>query len=305
MKLRSILGQAIDLTIKRRVIGSAQIYDLASRIVRAYENQDLMMGTNGEYWLQARVGEFGPITAFDVGANIGKWVNGLLERSHDCTVYCYEPIPATYERLKEKVSDPRTVLINKACSSEAGVLLIYSAPDLPEVSSVEDIRKWDNDTRVEQIEVSSVTGDEELKRLSIDHLDLLKIDAEGHDFAVLLGFKRANKEQRIGIIQFEYNTFTRIAKRSLADFFQLLSDGYVICRLLPAGLEVSGYHSALDNYHTANFVAVNKALVTLDFVKRSAMRPARGLAGAALSRSLDGEPQLCKALGLSKVGNAR
>jgi hypothetical protein len=39
----------------------------------------------------------------------------------------------------------------------------------------------------------------------LDLIDLLKIDAEGYDFQVLRGAEKLLKEQKISVVQFEYN----------------------------------------------------------------------------------------------------
>jgi FkbM family methyltransferase len=294
--MKSALRFLIDRTIKRRWYGSQWIYILARRVVLAYENNDVEMTTNGEYWLQARLSSQGKIVAIDVGANKGDWVSGLLERCRECRVYCYEPIPSTFAMLEQSIVDPRAVLINKAASDVDGTIHMHASLDDHYMSSVSDPALWRADARSESINVSAVTGDTELRRLSIDWLDFLKVDAEGHDLNVIKGFSAAISDRKIGMIQFEYNAFTLFAGRSLRDFFGLLGENYVLCRLLPAGLEACGYHSSLDDFRQTNWVAIEKGKLNRTFVTSFNLRAATGLPGMALLQQLCDRPDLQRLL---------
>ena len=55
------------------------------------------------------------------------------------------------------------------------------------------------------IVVRLTTLDDELSARDFSEVDFLKIDAEGHDFYVLLGAQNYISSRRIKIIQFEYN----------------------------------------------------------------------------------------------------
>ncbi len=76
--MKTILSRLSDKTIKRRARCSHIAYQLARRVVRAFENNDVDMDTNGEKWLVTRVAASGIITAVDVGANTGEWVTSVL-----------------------------------------------------------------------------------------------------------------------------------------------------------------------------------------------------------------------------------
>jgi FkbM family methyltransferase len=294
--MKTALRFLIDQTIKKRWYGSRWIYILARRIVLAYENNDVDMTTNGEYWLQAQLSSQGKVVAIDVGANQGEWTRGLLERCSDCRVYCYEPIPSTFALLQQSVTDSRAILIGNAMSDVEGVIHMHASKDNPYLSSVSDPTMWDPEARSESVDVRAVTGDAEFQRRSIDNLDILKVDAEGHDLSVIKGFSDATATQRIKIIQFEYNSFTLFAGHSLRDFFNLLGENYLLCRLLPAGLEACGYHTSLDDFKQTNWVAVERCKLSPDFVARFNIQTATGLPGIALQQQLHRQPQLLQLL---------
>ena len=102
----------------------------------------------------------------------------------------------------------------------------------------------------------------------------------------LSGFSGALAENRIDFIQFEYNSATLAAGRSLRDFFDLLTPNYVLCRLLPQGLEACGYHPVLDNFAQTNWVAVSRPLFDPALVKAFRITKMRGLPLAALERMI-------------------
>lgn len=296
MSIKAYMRRIIDGTIKRRRPGSYAIYSLCRRVVQAYENNDVDMRTNGEYWLQGRFAGAENVVAIDVGANQGEWVSGLLKRIGKCKVYCFEPVPTTFSQLKNNVNDVRAELINAALSDKPGALTIHSSLDNSHVSSVYNVELYDPEARVETVDVAAMTGDQVMQRYGLAHLDVLKVDAEGHDLDVLMGFRASLDEGAIDFIQFEYNGFTLFARKTLRDFFDLLEDKYLVCRLLPHGLEACGYSTVLDDFRQTNWVAVRLPLVDGEFVRRFSVEPARGLPGIALRERLKDHPSTLAAI---------
>lgn len=296
MHLKALLISAINKKIKARGLGAHAIYALAQRIVQAYENNDVDMRSNGERWLQTQLGKRASLVAFDVGANQGEWVTGLLRHAPNCRVFCFEPVPTTFAKLQQNVRDARAQLFNMALSSEEGTLSIYSVLNDSNVSSVHDVSLFQPDAPIEKIQVSASTGDRQMANWGVFHLDILKIDAEGHDLDLLHGFKAAIDSERVDLIQFEYNVFTLLAKHSLRDFFEFLDEKYIICRLLPSGLEACGYHSSLDNFRQTNWVAVRMGTIDRATAKALNLVAARGLAGDALKAKLKNIPKIQEAL---------
>jgi FkbM family methyltransferase len=289
---KRVLNPLLNATIKSRIVGSSLVYRIARRIVSAYENNDVNINSNGERWLQAVISTDIDLIAIDVGANQGEWVEGLLSRDTTIAVFCYEPVPKTFAKLVGNVKDNRAVLINKALSSKTDSLTMNSSTSNAHISSVYDNRLFDGNVISECITVFAVTGDDEINRLSLKKVSVLKIDAEGHDFDVLLGFHKAVQSGIIEIVQFEYNIFTLLAKRSLRDFFNLLSADYLLCKLLPSGLEACGYHPVLEDFRQSNWVALHINMIDEASVRRFSIRPASGLPGIALASKFERHPDL-------------
>lgn len=293
--IKALVTGALDAIVKRRRPGAYALYFAARRIMWAYNNEDVNIATNGERWLLQRLGKRGLSTVFDVGANVGDWVSEVLAHSSTATVYCYEAIPTTYVELTANVRDSRAHLFNKALSGEAGELE-FNASSLSVVSSVYDVSKFDKALTLTKVTVPAVIGDKECARLCVARIDLLKVDTEGHDLDVLNGFNDMLQRDAVDIIQFEYNAFTLIARRGLHDFYDLLAERYLLCRLLPNALEVMGYERGLDNFDQSNWVCVRKDIVTKDFVDLLAIRLPDGHRRAITLDGLADRPDIVKLL---------
>ena len=89
------------------------------------------------------------------------------------------------------------------------------------------------------------------------HISLVKIDAEGHDLAVLRGARSLFVEQRISVAQFEYNHRWIYSRFFLRDAFELLGPlGYRIGKLTPLGVEFyTGWDHDLETFVEGNYVA--------------------------------------------------
>jgi hypothetical protein len=65
-------------------------------------------------------------------------------------------------------------------------------------------------------------------------IDFLKIDTEGHELAVLKGAKNLIAQQKIQLIQFEFNEMNVVSRTYMRDFVELLSN-YQLHRVVPDG----------------------------------------------------------------------
>jgi hypothetical protein len=86
---------------------------------------------------------------------------------------------------------------------------------------------------------------------------LVKVDAEGHDLAVLRGSSRLFADQRISIAQFEYNHRWVYSRSFLCDAFELLQPlGYRVGKLTPLGVEFyPSWDPDLETFIEGNYVA--------------------------------------------------
>lgn len=293
--MRALFAKLVEQRVKQRRRGAYAAYAAARKIVMAYGNEDSDIATNGERWLQRQLGRRGLTTVFDVGANVGDWVEETLVQSTTSNVYCYEAIPATYAELAATIASPRAHLFNTALSDAAGVLE-FNACDLSVVSSVYDVHKFDRGLTLTKVSVPATTGDLECARLGLAHVDLLKVDTEGHDLDVLRGFAGMIGRGAVDVIQFEYNIFTLLARHGLFDFYDLLSSRYFLCRLLPDALELMAYERGLDNFAQSNWICLRKEIVTADLAGLLDIRLPEGHRRTITLDSLAEAPAVAKLL---------
>ena len=93
----------------------------------------------------------------------------------------------------------------------------------------------------------------------INHIDLLKIDVEGGEMDVLLGFKSYLKNKQISLIQFEYGYINITTKVLLSDYYEFFEGlGYAIGKIYPKYVDFRAYSFKHEDFIGPNFMAVDK-----------------------------------------------
>jgi FkbM family methyltransferase len=222
-------------------------------------------GGSGEQWFLRHYLAGGGGVVFDVGANVGGYTEQVLAINPHLHVFAFEPHPLTFERLKSDLGSRAGVtLVNKGVSSTSGLTDLYDYSDhdgsehaslYPEVLSV-----LHGHTTLSRHSVEVLTVDEYVESQGIAEIRLLKIDAEGNEFDVLLGAQQSIANQRIHMIQFEFNEMNVVSRRFFKDFWDLLA-GYSLYRLLPRGLAEIASYSPLkcEVFAYQNIVAIRRS----------------------------------------------
>ena len=126
------------------------------------------------HYLQGRVLS----VAFDVGAHRGETALKLLRAFPGVHVHSFEPLPENFAALQVATAGRRVSNINAAVSDTSGAVTIARGAETY-LSSLHGSG--------ERVEVQAVTIDEYVLAQGLDRINLLKIDAEGHEEAVLGG----------------------------------------------------------------------------------------------------------------------
>ncbi|MBD2699761.1 FkbM family methyltransferase [Spirosoma sp. BT702] len=202
-----------------------------------------------------------PVVVFDVGANVGSYarmvLNGLGNRA---MIHCFEPSQATYQTLKTNVPEPNVKKHNLGLSDQAGELALYTDAAQSGMTSVyqRDLQHINVSFAQNEVAVFS-TVDEFSAAQNIRQIDLLKIDVEGHELAVLKGARQMIDEQRIRFIQFEFGGTSIDSRTYFRDFWRLLSPNYTLYRIVGNGLRrIDAYSEFLEIFVTVNFLAERK-----------------------------------------------
>lgn len=207
-------------------------------------------------------------TVIDVGAHHGEWSKAVLEVNPRARVFAFEPHPATYEVLKTVAS---ITPLNDGCGRETETRALFDREDgdgsqhaslIEEAITVKGCHAVRHQVRIIKL-------DDFVRERRLARIDLLKIDAEGHEYAVLQGAARSIREGTIRAVQFEFNEMHVFARVFMNDFFELLSD-YDFYRLLPSSM------IPLPNYSPLSEIFAYQNVVAIRREPPPAHRPAEG-----------------------------
>lgn len=159
---------------------------------------------------------------YDVGGNKGDYTLMLKKSFPKANITTFEPNPNTFKKLKENIKDSNT-LINKGVGEENGELNLFfdsnNNTSVQASSNPEILKQIANTNDLTSVKIDIIKLDDFVKEAQID---LLKIDVEGFELEVLKGAKKLLKENKIRIIQFEFNEVNVIQRRFLKDFYDFL-----------------------------------------------------------------------------------
>jgi FkbM family methyltransferase len=226
--------------------------------------------TNGETMVQSTVLENlkhnDSICIFDVGANIGTWTRSLFEQtgsSASLIVHAFEPCADTYSTLTSNLHtwnlSGNIKSSRLALSSSIGKRPFFSLGPNIGANSLSPPTDSTEHT-VEQVQAETI--DNYCLRNNISHIDLIKIDTEGHDMEVIYGGNNMLASGAIDILQFEYNYRWIDSRHFLRDAFEfLLPLGFIIGKITPRGIEFyPDWDHELETFIEANYLAVKQSL---------------------------------------------
>jgi hypothetical protein len=103
-------------------------------------------------------------------------------------------------------------------------------------------------------------------RKGLQRLHLVKVDAEGHDFFVLRRALPLLHDERIDVLQCEYNHRWVFARAFPKDVFDLAAQlPYAVGRITPVGVELlPEWHPELERFFEANHCLIRRS--ALDWV---------------------------------------
>jgi FkbM family methyltransferase len=198
----------------------------------------------------------------DVGAFHGEWSAAVLERAPSAQVHAFEPIPASFAQLEKNIGE-RAQLHPCALSSEPGEAEMTAPEASPDWASLHarDLSRFGVDARSLGT-VAVRTLDDFCAEHDIDQIDLLKLDTEGNELAVLAGASRMLDSQSIAAIQLEVGGANIDARVFLREIVRALSSsGYEVFRMLRDGLEPVLADEREEIFTYANYVALSPAAV--------------------------------------------
>ena len=206
------------------------------------------------------------IIVFDVGSNIGQYVNYCREYfGQDSLIHAFEPSPSTFKLLSENIDklDASVVKINNiGLSDKNEVLKLYQATNKSHV--VATIYERNSLTSglqyIDYEEIVCETMDDYCKINKIEHIHLLKIDVEGHEIKVLNGGINMIRNKQIDFIQFEFGQTNIDSRTFFLDFVNLLGSNYNLFHQQKNGLYKVKYDVIYEVFNVTNYVAIRKGI---------------------------------------------
>ena len=207
--------------------------------------------TNGENYFYESCIRNNAKVIFDVGSRCD-----TLFSSFNGEVHYFEPVVEVIEKLKRLINNSNVYFNSFGLSDVCEKRQYY-----PDVESFFDRREsapWIN-LKQSPLLLELRRGDEYCREKNLTEIDFMKIDTEGYEMKVLLGFGDFLKN--VKVIQFEYGgTFidNKIKLVELIDY--LRTHGfYNFCYLSPTGLqEIKDY---TDHYKYCNIVAFRESVI--------------------------------------------
>jgi FkbM family methyltransferase len=261
--VRRVAAIATDITChavgRRTVVRTARF--VLSRARLDYPND---LSSNGESALQGWILRFSQageqVHVADVGANVGRWSESMLAaasqagRATDLRLHAFEPDSLAFARLTEALAGTAASLSRTALSDRQGTSLFHVVAPAAGTNSLYPVTGT-NQTAPEKVD--TVTLDSYAEQSGVARFALVKIDAEGHDLAILRGARALFADHRITVAQFEYNHRWVLARFFLRDAFEiLLALGYRVGKLTSRGVEFyPGWDADLETFVEGNYLA--------------------------------------------------
>lgn len=224
----------------------------------------------GETWLLEQLAKTKIKLVVDVGANTSVYGYSVLPKS--VKFIAFEPNPETFAQLSAKRYPKRVELFQLAVGDHNKTISLYdfaddaaakaSQPTATLASTNKQVIEQFHGQKSKRYQVKQVTLDSFLAPRRVKHIDLLKIDVEGAELAVLRGAQQLIANHHIDLIQFEFNEMNVYQRVFLKDFIDLLPN-YRFYRLGPNGLlplptyrplthELFGFQNILAVHQRAN-----------------------------------------------------
>ncbi|MEY4269903.1 MAG: hypothetical protein RLZZ58_1119 [Pseudomonadota bacterium] len=222
------------------------------------------MQSNGESWLveavarSVQTSDTAPVV-IDCGANLGLWsamaIDAFARAGRPAIHHLLEPTPVSRATITDRFAGADNVHVHGvALSDRNGDAQFHIVAPTGGTNSL----IGDTGGAADTITVIVARGGDYFANLGIDHIALLKIDTEGHDFAVIEGFGPWLASHRIDVIQFEYNHRWLGQRRSMRDIFELAATaGYRVGRLHASGVDMfESYNPENDRFFEWNYVLI-------------------------------------------------
>lgn len=196
---------------------------------------------------------------FDVGAHRGSWSLQMRSYLPRARFVLFEPQPACQAAIVSH-GVPEFTLVGRAVSSACGTGEMYTAGATAAIASLHRRRdSYFDSLEFSPLEIETVTIDSVVAERSIDTIDFLKLDIEGHELEALRGAAGSLAEGRIKALSFEFGSGNLNSRTYFRDFWDLLTESHFdLYRVLPSGRlsPIREYYEDCEHFRgVSNYVA--------------------------------------------------
>lgn len=208
----------------------------------------------------------------DIGANRGEWTLSLLKQATPerrtagrLCLDAFEPVPTTAGRFAAAIAP----VAGNECVRLHNVA-ISDAPGEARISVMSDSGGTNTlhhdgiTTALAKCDVKLDTLSDFCARENVGHLHLVKCDTEGHDAKVIAGARPLLRDERIDVMQFEYNHRWVLGRAYLRDVFEIISGlPYKLGKVRRGGrIDLyDAWHPELEHFIESNYVLLRNPAV--------------------------------------------
>lgn len=194
---------------------------------------------------------------FDVGAHKGSYTEYVLSEVPEADCFLFEPNKYLCDLLLKKYYAFHTLV-----GAASGQKDFYECEGKWDELSSMYKRPVFNGLPFSTGKVGCITIDEFCTDMSIDHIDLLKIDVEGAELDVLKGAQQMLSDKKVTFLQVEYGGTYPDAGITGLQVIQYLNDlGYNVYELVGSKLVLATPENFIEDYRYTNFLVTFKEMV--------------------------------------------
>ena len=204
----------------------------------------------------------GELVVFDVGSNQGQFLQMSTKvlAGRACRMHCFEPSKTAYSSLLRNAEAVENIALNNiALGRETGERLLFTDKPGSRLASLTK-RRMDHFGKdfAETEAVLVDTLDNYCSLHGVEHIDLLKLDAEGHELDILAGGAEMLRKKAVRFVLFEFGGCNIDTRTFVQDFYYLFRHHDMrIARITPGGFwfDLGNYKEIYEQFRTTNFVA--------------------------------------------------
>jgi FkbM family methyltransferase len=219
------------------------------KIIDAFENDAITkeIQSKGEYdanaldSLSETLAAIQPRTSLDVGANIGNHV--LIIADYSKRVIAFEPVGFIYEVLEKNIVQnhaDNVEPVNVGLSDQTGKAEIF----IPDNANLGSSTLEKADGAGYRLTIGTVVGDQYIAQHTIESIDFIKMDVEGHEVPAILGLEKTIRQNQ-PLLLLEYNNQATIDGFESGALFSTIFSGYAVFSVTTSSSKKIHGHGAM------------------------------------------------------------